>query len=190
MFKDVKQRKKEIREQYRAIRKNTDANYSSYAANFLINLFRYSLNYVRGRTIAAYIPIDQEINVIPLMYNLLNLGYKIAIPDKNKLLRFKEWSKEDKNIVPDAIITPVIAFDDHFNRLGFGSGWYDAVIRELQPLGKIFIGIAYEKQYYKDLPVEKHDQKLDIIVTEVCIRCRHQNFYNHPQSLCFFKDSV
>ncbi|MGL9681564.1 MAG: 5-formyltetrahydrofolate cyclo-ligase [Wolbachia sp.] len=39
-----------------------------------------------------------------------------------------------KDTIPDAIITPVIAFDDRLNRFGFGCGWYDAVIKELQQL--------------------------------------------------------
>ncbi|WCR58658.1 MAG: 5-formyltetrahydrofolate cyclo-ligase [Wolbachia endosymbiont of Ctenocephalides felis wCfeF] len=169
MLRDIKQQKKEIREQYRAIRKNID---ESYAANSLVNLFNQNLSYVKGKTIAAYIPIDGEINVIPLMHNLLNLGYKVAIPDENKPLRFKEWNKADEDIIPDTIITPIIAFDDHLNRLGFGGGWYDAVIKELRPLGKIFIGVAYEKQYCKNLPIEEHDQKLDIIITETRVRCR------------------
>ncbi|MEY2393134.1 5-formyltetrahydrofolate cyclo-ligase [Wolbachia endosymbiont of Tettigetta isshikii] len=169
MFKDIKQQKKEIREQYRVIRKNID---ESYAANSLVNLFNQNLSYIKGKTIAAYNPIDGEINVIPLMHNLLNLGYKVAIPDETKPLRFKKWNKIGKNIIPDTIITPVIAFDDHLNRLGFGGGWYDAVIKELRPLGKIFIGVAYEKQYCKNLPVEEHDQKLDIIITETRVRCR------------------
>ncbi len=172
MLKDIKQKKKEIREQYRTIRKNIDEGYSSYATNSLINFFNQNLSYVKGKTVAAYIPIDGEINVIPLMYNSLGLGYKVAVSDKNKLLRFKEWNKTSEDIIPDTIITPVVAFDDHLNRLGFGGGWYDAVIKELRPLGKVFIGVAYEEQYCKDLLVEEHDQKLDIIITEMCVRHR------------------
>ncbi|WP_353289074.1 5-formyltetrahydrofolate cyclo-ligase [Wolbachia endosymbiont (group A) of Pogonocherus hispidulus] len=170
MFKDIKQHKKEIREQYRAIRKDIDESYSSYAANSLINLFNQNLSYVKGKTIAAYIPMDGEIDVVPLMHSLLDLDYKIAIPNKNKLLKFEKWNKTNEDVIPDVIITPVVAFDDHFNRLGFGGGWYDTMIEKLRPLGKIFIGVAYEKQYCKNLPVEKHDQKLDIIITEMCVR--------------------
>ncbi|OCA06588.1 5-formyltetrahydrofolate cyclo-ligase [Wolbachia endosymbiont of Trichogramma pretiosum] len=170
MFKDTKQNKEELRKQYRTIRKDVDESYSNYAANSLINLFNKNLSCVKSKTIAAYIPTDGEINVVPLMHHLLDLGYKVAIPNKNKLLKFEEWNKADEDIIPDTIITPVIAFDDHFNRLGFGGGWYDEMIKKLRPLGKIFIGVAYEKQYCKNLPVEKHDQKLDIIITEICVR--------------------
>jgi 5-formyltetrahydrofolate cyclo-ligase len=169
MFKDIKQQKKEIREQYRTTRKNIDKSYSSDAAKLLINIFNQNLHCIKGKIIAAYVPIDGEINVTPLMHHLFNLGYKIAIPSKNRLLKFEKANVE---VVPDTIITPVIAFDDHFNRLGFGGGWYDRIMKELQPLGKVFIGLAYEKQYCKDLPVEEHDQKLDLIITETCARYR------------------
>lgn len=172
MLEDIKQQKKEIREQYRAIRKNIDESYSNYAAKAITNLFHHNLNCVNGKTIAAYIPIDGEINVIPLMYSLLDLGCKIAIPSKEKLLKFEEWNKAGGNIIPDIIITPIIAFDDQFNRLGFGGGWYDKIMKKLRPLGKIFIGMAYEKQYYKNLPTEVHDQKLDVMITETCVRYR------------------
>ncbi len=105
-----------------------DESYSSYAANSLINLFNQNLSYVKGKTIAAYIPMDEEIDVVPLMHSLLDLDYKVAIPNKNKLLKFEEWNKTNEDVIPDTIITPVIAFDDHFNRLGFGGGWYDTCL--------------------------------------------------------------
>lgn len=165
----LKQQKKKVREQYRAIRRNID---SSYAAESLVNIFNQNLSDIKGKTVAAYIPIDGEINVIPLIDNLLNLGYRVAVPHKSKLLMFEEWEKAGESIVPDTIITPIVAFDDNFNRLGFGSGWYDRIIEKLRPLGKIFIGVAYEKQYCRDLPVERCDQKLDIIITETRIRHR------------------
>ncbi|APR97960.1 5-formyltetrahydrofolate cyclo-ligase [Wolbachia endosymbiont of Folsomia candida] len=173
MLKDIKQQKKWIREQYRAIRKSINERYACYVAKSITNLFHQNLSDVKGKTVAAYIPIDGEINVLPLMYSLLDLGYKIAIPSKEKLLKFEEWNKSRGDIIPDIIITPVIAFDDHFHRLGFGGGWYDRMMQELQPLGKIFIGMAYEKQYCKDLPTEKHDQRLDVIITETCVRYRN-----------------
>ncbi|WFW29810.1 MAG: 5-formyltetrahydrofolate cyclo-ligase [Wolbachia endosymbiont of Menacanthus eurysternus] len=170
--RNIKQQKRKIRKQYRTIRKNLDEKYSSNARSFVVNSFKKNLaNLVRSKTVAAYIPIDGEIDIIPLMYNLLYLSYRVVVPWQNKPLRFKEWNMvrgglNNKNIIPDIIITPVIAFDDHFNRLGFGSGCYDFVIKELRSLGKIFIGVAYERQYCKILPIEEHDQKLDIIITE------------------------
>lgn len=174
----LKQQKKELRERYRAIRKNIAQNYSNYAAKLLVNLFNQNLSDIKGKAVAAYIPMDGELNVVPLMNNLLNLRYRIAVPISLDHMIFEEWGKIGESMVPDTIITPVIAFDDKLNRLGFGSGWYDRVIEKLRPIGKIFIGVAYEKQYCKDLPVEKHDQKLDMIITETCVRRSSESIIN------------
>jgi 5-formyltetrahydrofolate cyclo-ligase len=165
--------KHEIRAHYRNIRKGITGINS--AAESLINAFNQNLPYIKGNTIAAYIPIDGEINILPLVHNLLNLNYKIAVPInfsyKSMLLEFKEWNKASKTIIiPDTVIVPIIAFDDNCNRLGFGSGWYDRIIEKLSPQGKVFIGVAYEAQYCRYIPVAAHDQQLDIIVTEKCIR--------------------
>ena len=170
MLKDIKQQKNLIREQYRAIRKNIDDDQKVRAADSLIHFFNQNLIYIKGKIIAAYTPIDGEINVVPLMHHLLNLGYKIAIPNKNRLLKFAEWNNEGEDLVPDTIIAPMVAFDDNFNRLGFGKGWYDRVIERSRC--RLVIGVAYEKQYCKNLPVEEHDQKLDMIITEACVRLR------------------
>lgn len=173
MSLDIKQQKRRIRIHYRAIRKNIDQDYCIYAANSLINMFNQNFSCIKGKTIAAYTPMDEEINVIPLMYNFLNLGYQIVIPKKNQALEFEGWKKPSNAIIiPDIIITPMIAFDGNFNRVGFGKGWYDRVMEKLLPIGKIFVGVAYEAQYYKDLPIEDHDQKLNLIITETRIRVR------------------
>ncbi len=165
--------KHEIRKYYRDIRRSIiDCD---HAAESLINAFNQNLRYIKGKIVAAYIPIDGEINVIPLIRNLLNLNYKIAVPInlsyKSKLLEFKEWDKISKTvIVPDTVIVPIIAFDYNCNRLGFGGGWYDRIIQKLLPQGKVFVGVAYESQYCRYIPVEAHDRQLDIIVTEKHIR--------------------
>ncbi|MGL9733013.1 MAG: hypothetical protein ACR5KW_03240 [Wolbachia sp.] len=55
---------------------------------------------------------------------------------KTKSSKFKKLNKIDKNLIPNTIITPVIVFDDHLNRLSFSGDWYDVVIKELQPFKK------------------------------------------------------
>lgn len=67
----------------------------------------------------------------------------------------------------DILIAPVIAFDKYGNRLGYGSGYYDRLISKLTPKC-LNIGIAYELSMFKDgeLPHNKNDQSLDVIITE------------------------
>lgn len=71
---------------------------------------------------------------------------------------------------PDFIILPLLAFDEHSSRLGMGGGFFDRTIDFLktQKTEIITIGLAYEFQRSHDpLPIEKTDQKLDFIVTEL-----------------------
>jgi 5-formyltetrahydrofolate cyclo-ligase len=67
----------------------------------------------------------------------------------------------------DAIIVPLIAFDDNCNRLGRGGGWYDRFLAAQPQAYKI--GLAYELQHLKIIPHEPHDIALDAIYTEKAI---------------------
>jgi len=66
--------------------------------------------------------------------------------------------------VYDVVIVPLLAFDDECRRLGMGGGWYDRFL-SAQPQA-LSVGLAYELQRAKTVPVEPHDIALDYIVTE------------------------
>jgi 5-formyltetrahydrofolate cyclo-ligase len=70
----------------------------------------------------------------------------------------------------DAVIVPLLAFDDEGFRLGWGGGFYDhtfAFTRQYpnQPRPWL-IGIAYEFQHMETLPHAAHDVRLDLVVTD------------------------
>ena len=71
----------------------------------------------------------------------------------------------------DAIIVPLLGFDDLCARLGRGSGWYDRFLSEQPKASKI--GVALENQHVSHLPVEEHDIALDMIVTEQTVYRKH-----------------
>ena len=60
-------------------------------------------------------------------------------------------------------IVPGICFDIYGYRLGYGKGYYD---RFLKNFGGTKIGICYSDYIFENLPVDKHDEKVDILVTE------------------------
>jgi 5-formyltetrahydrofolate cyclo-ligase len=76
----------------------------------------------------------------------------------------------------DVILVPVIAFDAHGWRLGFGGGYYDRKLafRQRCALRKpILIGVGYEFQRVAPVTASHWDVKLDFIVTERGLRpCR------------------
>jgi len=68
---------------------------------------------------------------------------------------------------PSVLLVPLLAFDAHGHRLGYGGGYYD---RTLAASAARAIGVAYAGQETAPLPREPHDRALDLIVTENGVR--------------------
>ncbi len=68
----------------------------------------------------------------------------------------------------DAVLLPLLAFDDSGTRLGSGAGYYDRALafRRTQAPPPLLVGIAFEAQRFDALPREPWDIPLDAIVTE------------------------
>ena len=62
------------------------------------------------------------------------------------------------------IIVPGVAFDPTGNRMGRGRGFYDRLLKSTP--NAIKVGVAYDFQMLDTLPVEPHDVKMDLIITE------------------------
>ena len=73
-----------------------------------------------------------------------------------------------KEIIPDIIMVPLVAFDSRLNRIGYGKGYYDRSLRKISKIKKnaISLGIAYSFQKCKKIPINSHDFRLDYIFTE------------------------
>ncbi|RMF05680.1 5-formyltetrahydrofolate cyclo-ligase [Candidatus Woesearchaeota archaeon] len=63
----------------------------------------------------------------------------------------------------DVVAVPVVGFDENLNRLGHGMGFYDVFLKGVEA---VKIGLAFESQKLKRIPVSEHDVPLDIVVTE------------------------
>lgn len=73
----------------------------------------------------------------------------------------------------NAFIVPGLAFDTQGGRLGYGSGYYDSLLRQASP-SVISIGICYDWQVSEtSLPQKAHDCRLSWLVTDKrAINCR------------------
>ena len=73
----------------------------------------------------------------------------------------------NKIVYPKILLIPLVAFDDELNRLGYGGGYYDRYISRFVKNKRIIkVGIGFSFQKFKNLPIDKYDQKLDYIITE------------------------
>ena len=141
------------------------------------------LNSMTG-PVAAYWPMRSEADPRPIMVGLKERGVTLALPAvQDGHIVFRQWSpwepivpggfgtlvpSLDAPVVqPMALIVPLLAFDQTCARLGYGKGHYDRAIAALKQHGPLLtIGIAYAAQEIGAVPVEFHDQRLDVIMTE------------------------
>ncbi|NQU57082.1 MAG: 5-formyltetrahydrofolate cyclo-ligase [Rhodospirillales bacterium] len=138
-------------------------------------------------TIAGYWAIGSEIDLTPLMIRLVEKSWQVALPvvvQEASPLIFRRWSAGDEliegplktvqpkpdrdEVIPDVIVTPLLAFDNQGYRLGQGGGFYDRTLANLkrQGDGVLSIGVAFVAQRVDRVPRDDFDQRLDFIVTE------------------------
>jgi len=65
----------------------------------------------------------------------------------------------------DLVLAPGVAFDRRGGRLGYGAGYYDGFLPKL-PAGTPVIGVCFSVQVVDAVPVEEHDVRVDVVVSE------------------------
>lgn len=63
----------------------------------------------------------------------------------------------------DLMIIPAVAFDRKGNRLGRGKGFYDRLLATSKATK---IGVGYEFQLFDEIPSEKHDVPMNMVITQ------------------------
>lgn len=63
----------------------------------------------------------------------------------------------------DAVVVPLVAFDDQGFRLGYGGGNYDQFLPKLRD-DAVIVGVAFKEQRVDEVPCEPHDLPLPSII--------------------------
>ena len=153
--------------------------------NLIFKLIRSNFG-TKKISIAGYYPSNYEVNVLKFLEEASKKNHRIGLPviKTSNNMCFKKWTfknplqinkfgilepdNSNKEIVPDLIMVPLLAYDNNLNRIGYGKGYYDKSLKKINKIKKkaIFLGIAYSFQKCKAVPVNKYDFKLDYIFTE------------------------
>lgn len=128
------------------------------------------LNKYENINILAYSPLDDEIDITDLIVELEKGQNDIYISDiqEQGFRKLSDGAESDlfsDSKIIDVVVIPGRAFTKEGDRLGRGSGWYDRFLKEL-PTGVTKIGICYEDQIVDVIPLDKHDIKMEKIVTD------------------------
>jgi 5-formyltetrahydrofolate cyclo-ligase len=174
--------KSALRQRCLAVRKETGPDVLKSVSYQLCECL-FNLDEIKqARCVLAYMPIVSkgELDLIPLIRKLSETRV-CAIPiiqnERMVPVRFTSgmqliqgpWNvpepanPEPLNQMPDVVICPGLAADFRGARLGYGKGYYDAF---LSGLNALTVFPVMDKLVYEEIPVEKHDRFMDIVVTE------------------------
>jgi 5-formyltetrahydrofolate cyclo-ligase len=146
-----------------------------------------------GAIVSGFMPLESEIDVLPLLRGLAASGALLALPvvaGRGQPLIMRAWSfgqplraggwglsepgADAPQVAPDVLIVPLLAFDRRGHRIGYGAGYYDLTIRALRASKAIVAaGIAFAAQEIAAVPDTPNDARLDFVLTErEAIDCR------------------
>ncbi len=173
-----------LRKRYSLLRKK---EYYEIDQDFFFPLIKLiKLNFKKkDLKLALYYPSNFELNVLKFLENDFMKNETLLLPaiEKKNNMNFYSWRKnqalfvnkfgmlEPKKTsikVPNLILVPILAFDKHKYRLGYGKGFYDQYLNKFLDEFKdiLTVGVAFSFQKYHKLPTDKKDVKLNYILTE------------------------
>jgi 5-formyltetrahydrofolate cyclo-ligase len=145
----------------------------------------------RSRRLALYLPVSGELDCTPVISAAWRRGREVFLPVVTGTeLRFApfaadttlannrfgiaepvcsvdEWRSAREM---DVIFAPLLGFDADGYRLGMGGGFYDRTLAFLAQRRHFrrphFIGLAYAFQQISGVPHQKHDVKMEAVVTD------------------------
>ncbi len=184
----------ELRTRLRRARRDIDPRRrQAFEQRLAERLARHPL-FRNARTLAAYLPVDGEVDPAPLVQRAWSLGKAVYLPvlvpfSENRLwfTRYEphtvlvynrfgipEPEKAHRQRIAatalDLVLAPLVGFDSHGNRLGMGGGFYDrsfAFLRGRRCWRKPrLVGLAFECQRVARLRGKPWDVPLHGVVTE------------------------
>ncbi len=177
--------KSTFRERSKALRRDA-ASRQPNAARFAATHFMTAIEPAEGAKVAIYHAIGDELDTAPLAGELARRGVAVLLPvvvRKKEPLVFRlfeidkplhegpygilEPGADSQEMVPDIIVTPLLAVRPDGARLGMGGGFYDRTLAKLRESGEVTaIGFGYQNQVLERFPVGPEDQFLDGFVSE------------------------
>ena len=187
------QTRNKLRQSFRERRNSLSLEAHNTAAQAVVQRCEDSKLFDNCKHVALYTSFNGELNTSPLIHALWQRKISVYLPVIHPFckgyllfLRYTDNTPMQSNqfgilepkldvsqiILPtqlDILFTPLVAFDDHGNRLGMGGGFYDRTLKALQTASSStqpkVIGLALDIQKTNLLPTESWDIPLPFILT-------------------------
>lgn len=183
-MKKIAEQKKSLRELCSRKRRYLEENNRKHFDEIIFNKIEKLPELKQAKTILVYISTKHETSTIKFIKKYIK-EKQIVVPKTHlrfqtltlhKIKSFDELYKGRYNILEpypqaeiikpekvDLAFIPGIAFDKKGHRIGYGKAYYDKLLLSLKCPK---IGLAYEIQIVENVPAEKHDKKIDKLITE------------------------
>ena len=131
--------------------------------------------------IGCYVSFREEVDTLEILRYCLERKKTVCVPkmtgttlafyEMHSLQDLREgrfhilepcFGKEVQVEEIDLMIVPVVAYDRHGNRCGYGRGYYDSVLKRCRKK----IGIAFKEQQVDSIEKEKTDVTLNAVLSE------------------------
>lgn len=178
--------KADLRKEKLKIRKQLSLNEVNDLSQIITNkLFELDV-YKECNSLLIYSDYNNEVKTDKIIDKALSEGKNVFLPKvygdqmefyciskRNELISGtmgilepqEEYSKRYKGDETALVIIPLSVFDRLGNRIGYGGGYYDKYLANLNKVTKI--GLAYSFQENTFIPNEITDIRLDNIITEL-----------------------
>jgi 5-formyltetrahydrofolate cyclo-ligase len=177
--------KQELRGKFKSIRESIGPHERKTKETLIAQNLKNHLKDIDFVSVGIYWPINSEVNCMDIFLQTTDHevnGIELALPciEGSKML-FREFKinhtlikgphgilqpkPSQKQIVPDLLIVPLIAFDRQCHRLGYGAGYYDLYLGQNPNI--VTVGIAFAEQESTHIPVEAYDKRLSTIITDL-----------------------
>jgi 5-formyltetrahydrofolate cyclo-ligase len=179
---DITARKKNLRRELRKKLAAMNSGGRDAAARVIVENILALAAWRAARSVLLFAPLPPEPDIGPLLPAALAAGKQVFYPrvTGSDLEICAVRSPDDLRpgafgilepvtvsapplTVIDLALVPGLGFDAEGHRLGRGRGYYD---RLLAGTGALTVGVGFHCQRIEKIPVESHDVRLDLVVTE------------------------
>ncbi len=149
----------------------------------ITNKLRGVLGHLVPGILGIYWPIRGEFDPRPMIGEFTKQGWQMALPvvvAKGEPLVYRAWMpdaalergtlnimepKSGEPVMPDAVLVPLVGYDDGLFRLGNGGGYFDRTLPRLLSM-PLVIGVGFSLAHLDTIHPQPHDRPMDVIVTE------------------------
>lgn len=177
--------KQKLRQAILARRRDLSCTEARESARAVQMAFIASAEFRKAGIIGLYAPIHNEVETAEVFAEALKLSKIVIYPAvRGEKLEFRRVSspgmlrkgaygiQEPDESCPlhdpgeaDSIVIPGIVFDLTGRRIGYGKGYYDRTLHQLEGRKKL-VGFCYDFQLVEAIAGEPHDVRMDMLITD------------------------